>query len=134
MSQIINQEGFASDHWANTPLPSLADYAGGPAVSLAPEDDIGEVAAHFGTLGLIVISFGSSADGRGFSQAGQLRSLGYEGHIRASGHVLVDQFRAALRSGFTDVEISDEQASRNPESQWLAVPFQGGYQLRLRSG
>ena len=131
MSKIITPQGFAEDIWAGTPLPPLQAYQGGPALILAPEDDVSAVAAHFDQLDLIVISFETSADGRGFSQAAQLRALGFTGHIRARGHVLVDQFRAALRAGFSDIEISASQAKRNPEHQWLAVPLHSGYQSRL---
>lgn len=118
MGQVINQTGFVEDIWAGTKVPVLADYAGGVAMELPVDADVGEAAAYFGMLELIVIPFEKSADGRGFSQAALLRALGFEGHIRAKGHVLVDQFRAAVRSGFTDVEISDAQAVRNPEQQW----------------
>ena len=98
MTQIITTGGFTHDDWAGTALPALADYGGGPAVLLSPGDDVAGAVAHFATLRLIVIAFGTSADGRGFSQAAQLRALGFGGHLRARGHVLVDQFRAALRS------------------------------------
>lgn len=133
MTQIIATGGFTHDDWAGTALPTLADYDGGPAVLLSPGDDVAGAVAHFATLRLIVIAFGTSADGRGFSQAAQLRALGFGGHLRARGHVLVDQFRAALRSGFTDIEISDDQAARNPEHQWRAVSLRAGYQSRLLS-
>lgn len=134
MSQIITPEGFAEDAWADIALPSIDDYDGGAAV-LLPVDTAPEAALpHFETLKLIVVPFGSSADGRGYSHAAQLRGLGFTGHIRARGHVLVDQFRAAQRSGFDDVEITDEQAARNPEHQWISVPMTSGYQSRVFGG
>ncbi|MEO1492318.1 MAG: DUF934 domain-containing protein [Pseudomonadota bacterium] len=134
MSQVITPTGFAKDAWADIALPTIDEYEGGAGV-LLPVDAAPEAALpHFDTLKLIVVPFGSSADGRGFSQAAQLRGLGFTGHIRARGHVLVDQFRAALRSGFTDIEITDEQAARNPEHQWVSVPMAAGYQSRVFGG
>ncbi len=70
---------------------------------------------------LIVISFSSLSDGRGFSLAKQLREQGYEKIIRAKGHLLVDQYPLALRCGFNEIEISQSQASRQPEQQWIEV-------------
>lgn len=133
MSQVIDILGFTHDSWADAPAVSLAEYDGGPVLLLSPDDNPADAAKHFTTLELIVLSFASSFDGRGFSQAAALRQMGYHGALRARGHVLVDQFRAALRVGFTDIEITDEQAARNPESQWRAVSHPPSYQSRLRS-
>ena len=81
----------------------------------------------------IRIIFKSSTDGRGFSIAKWLRQMGYQGHLRASGHVLADQYPLALRCGFDDVEISNELAARQPECQWLDAYKRAGntYQNRL---
>ncbi len=133
MTQIVTPVGFAEDPWAGTPIPPLADYTGGPGVLLPVDTDPAELAPHLDTLRLVVIPFESSADGRGFSHAAQLRALGFTGHIRARGHILVDQFRAALRSGITDIEISADQARRNPEPQWASVPLTPGYRSQLLS-
>ncbi len=127
MTRIVTTDGFGPDPLAHlTPVP-LDSYGDGGALLLAVDDDLSEVARHFASLELIVVPFASSADGRGFSLAADLRALGYLGHLRARGHVLVDQFRAALRCGFDDVEISAEQAARNPESQWRAIAMTPGY-------
>lgn len=130
MTQIVTQTGFAPD----APLVdavSLADYKGEPALCLSVDDDIDTVSGVLDTIQMIVIPFSSSADGRGFSLAADLRARGYRGHLRAQGHILVDQFRAALRCGFDDIEISDDQAARNPEHQWQAVSHADGYLSRL---
>lgn len=131
MSQVISELGFVEDFWQGEPLPLLEDYNRGPSVLLTPADDVSRLQTHFRTLKLIVIPFASSADGRGFSQAAELRALGFKGHIRAQGHILVDQFRAARRVGFTDIEISDDQSARNPEAQWRLVPMSDGYRPQL---
>jgi uncharacterized protein (DUF934 family) len=87
----------------------------------------------FDRLALIRIAFPAMGDGRGFSLAARLRALGYRGRLRAAGPVIPDQFRAALRSGFDEAEISEDQARRQPESQWLAVRQTSSYQARVRS-
>jgi uncharacterized protein (DUF934 family) len=86
------------------------------------------------TLEIIRIDFPSSADGRGFTLARQLRALGYTGRLRAKGHVLADQYAMARRSGFDEVEISADLAARQPQDQWLArANWQAhDYQSRLR--
>lgn len=71
------------------------------------------------SLGVIAIAFPSFSDGRGFSLASSLRRKGYKGRLRASGHILADQYTMIRRVGFDEVEISPELAARQDESQWL---------------
>ncbi|MBZ0123516.1 MAG: DUF934 domain-containing protein, partial [Roseovarius sp.] len=99
-----------------------------------PADDVRALVPRFGTLALVRIAFPGFADGRGFSQAARLRRLGYRGRLRARGHVLADQYAMARRSGFDEVEISDELAARQPHSDWLfrADWRAHDYQARLR--
>ena len=84
----------------------------------------------------IAIPFPSFADGRGFSIAQRLRRLGFTGTLRARGHVLADQYPLALRSGFDEVEISDELAARQGEAQWLEAfsRINNTYLERLKQG
>ena len=85
-------------------------------------------------LHLIRVDFPSFADGRGFTIARQLRLMGYDGVLRARGHVIADQYAMARRSGFDEVEISDDLATRQPEDQWrFRAQWQAhDYQARLR--
>ena len=129
MTQIVNKTGVVVDSFAGMRPLTLSHYSGGGALQLSFDDDLKVVSAHFSTLKLIVVPFENFADGRGFSTAAQLRLLGYRGHLRASGHILVDQFRAAQKCGFDDLEIGEERAIRNPMSQWLAVADHTIYQL-----
>jgi uncharacterized protein (DUF934 family) len=48
--------------------------------------------------------------------------------------VLADQYAMARRSGFDEVEISDELAARQTQDQWMArADWQNNdYQARLR--
>ena len=129
--QVISKTGFVPDVFHDLPQPDWADYTGGRAVVFPVDGDVAMLAPYFAGLTLVVIPFATSADGRGFSIAAALRAMGFAGHIRARGHVLVDQFRAALRSGFDDVQIPADQAQRNPSAQWQAVPHTPGYQGRV---
>ncbi len=69
---------------------------------------------------VVRIAFPSFSDGRGFTLARRLRQMGFTGHLRATGHVLADQYAMARRSGFDDVEISADLAARQPQDQWRA--------------
>ncbi len=140
MTQLVTRQGFVPETWPETGVivgfDSLWNGQDLPierpiGVRLEPDSNAADLVPWFDTMSMIVVPFGKSADGRGFSLARQLRQLGYSGTIRAEGHVLVDQFRAALRVGIDQIAISDEQAARNPEEQWLAVPHFDGYQARL---
>jgi uncharacterized protein (DUF934 family) len=83
---------------------------------------------------MIRVDFPSFADGRGFTIARQLRMRGFKGRLRAKGHVLSDQYAMARRSGFDEVEISDELAARQPQEDWQSRANwrDHHYQARLR--
>jgi uncharacterized protein (DUF934 family) len=58
----------------------------------------------------IDLNFPKFTDGRAFSQAYLLsRRLGFEGEIRATGDVLVDQLAQMERSGFTTAVLRADQ-------------------------
>ncbi len=86
-------------------------------------------------LGLVSIAFAGFADGRGFSIARRLRSMGFEGEIRAHGPVIADQFAALRACGFDTVELPEALARRQPPEQWAAAArsmtlgYQRGYAL-----
>ena len=104
---IVTDSGFSGDDWT------------GGIVDLAPDTAPEQLAEHLGAP-LVRIAFPSFADGRGFTLARRLRDLGYEGRLRASGHVIADQYAMARRAGFDEVEIGADLAARQPEEQWLA--------------
>ncbi len=141
MTQLINATGFVAEDWDGETVSFEALWTGQDlpvdvalAVELSVDGNAGDLVPWFEQLSLVRVPFAKSGDGRGFSLASRLRLLGYRGRIRAVGHVLPDQFRAALRAGFDEVEISDDQAARMPEHQWTAVPMGEGYRGRLFSG
>jgi len=123
MTVIVNDHGFAPEDTRTI------------AADLSSDFDPKGITAELLKQRSIRITLDSFADGRGFTLAARFRQNGYRGHLRLAGHVLADQYTMARRSGFDDVEISHELASRQPEPQWLARANwrSHDYQLRLRS-
>ena len=123
MSVIVRDDGFHAE-----------DFTGDKALAIA-SDAKPEALPGFAGVELICIAFPAFSDGRGFTLARHLRALGYTGRLRANGHVIADQYAMARRSGFDEVEISDELARRQPADQWAfrADWRAHDYQNRLRS-
>lgn len=132
MSILVTDTGFTKDDW-NEPFITL-DAANDASALDVPSDANPDDIPLCGRLNMIRVDFPSSADGRGFSIAKQLRLRGFTGRLRAKGHVLADQYAMARRSGFDEVEISDDLAARQPEDQWLSRANwkEHNYQARLR--
>jgi uncharacterized protein (DUF934 family) len=122
---IVRDAGFFAD-----------DLAGVPALDIAPGDDPGTLAARLEGVALVRIAFPGFADGRGFTLARRLRAMGYTGRLRATGHVLADQYAMARRSGFDEVEIDAALAARQDEAQWRARADwrRGDYRARFAAG
>ncbi len=74
-------------------------------------DDVPEsVANDLNNFELIVVNFPGFMDGRGYSTARELRDYyKFEGEIRASGDVLIDQLFAMKRCGFDSFLLRDDQ-------------------------
>ena len=121
MTVVINDTGFTADDFH------------GEWVDL-PSDTEPETLAQFAGVTAIRIAFPAFSDGRGFTLARLLRLQGFQGRLRAQGHVIADQYAMARRSGFDEVEIEDDLAARQPETQWLrrADWRAHDYQSRLR--
>lgn len=134
MSVVVTEAGFVADDLAGravVPFAALADGQDVPAGALAvdfPNDrDPGELGPWLDRVALVRIAFPAMGDGRGFSIARRLRAMGYTGRLRAAGPLIPDQFRAARRVGFDEVELPDEVAARQSEAEWRLRP-QGSYQ------
>jgi len=133
MTVIVTDTGFGPDGF-NGAFSKLDVAKGASAFDLASDTDPGDLAGRLDGIEMIRVDFPSFADGRGFTIARQLRLMGYQGRLRAKGHVISDQYAMARRSGFDEVEISDELAARQPEDQWIfRANWQAhDYQTRLR--
>ena len=129
MNVIVTDQGFGPDTWTGT-------WDGAAALDLGSDTDLAQLDADLGAVEMVRVDFPSFADGRGFTLARQLRLQGFTGRLRAKGHVLADQYAMARRSGFDEVEISDDLATRQPQDQWLARANwkNHNYQARLRGG
>ena len=130
MSVLVTDTGFSKDDWqGNGGLFVDLEKFGQDTAEKIPEktclDIPNDVSADslmglFESVAMIRVPFPSFADGRGFSLARRLRDLGFDGRLRALGHVLADQYGFVRDCGFDEVEIGNDLAARQPEEQWLA--------------
>ena len=80
-----------------------------PALTLANTDDVLTLGDRLHGVKLVVLNFPKFTDGRAYSQARLLRErLGYQGGLRATGAVFLDQLPFLLRCGFDSFE-SDQK-------------------------
>lgn len=78
-------------------------------VALPPDTNPAALKPWLPRLALVALSLPKHRDGRAFTQARALREYhGYTGEIRATGHVIPDQYAALLRCGFTTVAVPDD--------------------------
>ncbi len=132
---IVTDTGFAPDdlNAAFVGSGELPD-AGPLTIDVASDADLGPVLARLAEATAIRVAFPSSSDGRGFTIVRQLRRAGFTGRLRAYGHVIADQYAMARRSGFDEVEISDDLAARQPEDQWRARADWRAHDYQARLG
>jgi len=137
MAIIVTEEGFTPDNWAEGEvLPFDVFWTGqdlpeeGLAVEFPNDRDPADLTPWLARLDMIRVAFPAMADGRGFSIAQRLRAMGYAGRLRAAGPLIADQFRAAQRVGFDEIELPESVADRQPEQQWRPRP-RLSYQDRL---
>ncbi|MFZ4409556.1 MAG: DUF934 domain-containing protein [Paracraurococcus sp.] len=77
-------------------------------LALDPATQPEEIADLLPRLSLIAVSLPKSKDGRAFTQARSLREhFGFQGEIRATGHVLPDHYRMLLRCGVSTVQVPE---------------------------
>jgi len=80
------------------------------AIRLENADDAEVIREDLADLDAVILVFPKFNDGRAFSQARLLRDrYGFKGEIRATGHVIQDQFLFLQRCGVDAVEVSDEK-------------------------
>ena len=142
---IITNKGFSSDDWIGRSVIEPANILSDnfekeqlkkAHLKLGNDFQVETLKSFLPYLSAISINFPSEKDGRGFSLARRLRQLGYLGVLRATGHVMVDQYRHATQSGFNQIAISSKLAKRMPEPYWQQQidDFTPSYQEKLQSG
>lgn len=99
MGELRFRDDAVHDEPAVT-LESFIDQSNATAVRIEPGDDARQLLPFLDRLALVDISFPGFRDGRGYSAARILREAGYQGELRASGDVLVDQLPFMRRCGF----------------------------------
>ncbi|MCY4293175.1 MAG: DUF934 domain-containing protein [Roseovarius sp.] len=133
MNLIVNDNGFSKDDW-NGGFSALNDARPDVGIDLATSSDPGELQGRLDDISIIRVIFPNFSDGRGFTIARCLRLMGYNGRLRAAGHVIADQYAMARRAGFDEIEIAGAIAERQPEADWRfrANWREHDYQSRLR--
>src|SRR5262245_60200109 len=127
--RLWTPEGFREDEWTHAEsaealagngrfiLPLAAVLGLDPelrksarerlGVLLLPGDKLEAIVPLLPDLSLVALAFPAFNDGRSFSKAELLRSRHhFEGTIRATGQVLVDQLPHMLRLGFDEFEVT----------------------------
>ena len=105
-------------------IASSADAAsadGQKTLQIANDADLAALAAEnaFSGVDRIELQFPKFTDGRAFSQAVTLRRrYGFEGDIRATGDVLIDQLVQMHRSGFTSAVLAEGVDAAAAERQF----------------
>ena len=137
MTILVRDDGFHDEDWEAQigPLETDAPHgANAPRAIDVPGDAAPEDLPALDQVVMIRVTFPAFSDGRGFTLAQRLRRMGFDGRLRAAGHMLADQYAMARRCGFDEVEIDAEMAARQPEDQWRARADwrQGDYQAWLR--
>lgn len=85
-------------------------------VLVAPGETLDALLEHLPSLTMVALAFPAFGDGRSYSKAELLRTRhGYEGALRATGQVLVDQLPHMLRVGFDEFEITNPVLLRRLE-------------------
>ncbi|MER9297529.1 DUF934 domain-containing protein [Mesorhizobium sp. M0621] len=128
--RLWTPEGFREDEWAHAenadalsgngrfilPLQAFLDLDPEVrrsakerlGVMLQPGDQLEKIADLLDQLSLVALAFPVFSDGRSFSKGELLRGrYHFEGAVRATGQVLVDQLPHMLRLGFDEFEISN---------------------------
>lgn len=96
--------------------------------TLTLANDIDPREADLNGIDVVELQFPKFSDGRAFSQAFLLsRRLGFAGHIRATGDVLIDQLLQMQRSGFTQAVLREDQNLTHGEALLAHYPafYQG---------
>lgn len=130
--RLWTPQGFAEDGWVHAelvaadanqrvilPLAALKalpddqrkGLGGRIGVLLLPGEPVEELEPFLADLALVALAFPAYNDGRSFSKAEILRRrYRFEGVVRATGDVLIDQIPHMLRLGFDAFEVTNAVA------------------------
>jgi uncharacterized protein (DUF934 family) len=130
--RLWTSDGFRDDSWRHaetlgdagandrvilplTAFLALDDHARAAAagrlgVLLLPAEPVSAVEPFLKDLALVALAFPSFSDGRSYSKAEILRRAGFDGALRATGDVLIDQIPHMLRTGFDEFEVKHPTA------------------------
>ena len=145
--KLWSPEGFRDDEWqrgsaddvqaSNSQLIlSLQDFLGLPegvrndalprlGVEISSGEPLEPLLPFLDRLALIALAFPAFSDGRGYSKATLLRArYAYQGTLRATGDVLIDQVSHMLRCGFSELEVRNRiTAERLTDGNTGIIPF-----------
>jgi uncharacterized protein (DUF934 family) len=135
---------FRNDEGNDEPAVSLdafLDQSNATAVRIEAGEDARLLLPLLERISLVEIDFPVFGDGRGYSSAQILREAGYDGELRASGDILVDQIAYMRRCGFDaftpdapiDSQVMEEALGRH-KSVYQATSDQRAPIWRLRRG
>jgi len=88
---------------------TLKSRDGKTGLRLKNDQSPAQVADDLDAFNTVVLEFPKYTDGRAYSAARLLRDrYGFQGEVRASGDVLIDQFGMMQRCGFNAYEVRDD--------------------------
>ena len=97
------------EQWQSDPGAWIA-RGGRLGVVLSPEHKVEQLAPDLAWFTLVAAKFPGPADGRGYTQARQLRErFSFKGELRATGYVRRDQLFFLARCGFNSFELADDE-------------------------
>jgi uncharacterized protein (DUF934 family) len=117
---VLKNGEIVTDPIATSPLEEwLAAGNNRAGVQLSPDQPPECIAEHLDQIPVVAIEFPVFSDGRGFSYGRQLREqYGYQGEIRAVGHLIRDQYLFLQRCGFDAIGVSDNDDGGGTVSEW----------------
>lgn len=89
---------------------ALLGRKGPLGVRLKSDESPEAIADDLGRLALVALEFPKFRDGRAFTLARELRERhGYDREIRATGHIIPDQYLFLVRAGVNTVEVPSDR-------------------------
>lgn len=113
---VMLSSGLSAGDKASPQLVSVPDWlvagsdvkgSGNMGVYLQPTDEVSSIAKDLGCIPIIAIVFARFSEGRGYSQATELRQQHYQGEIRAIG-ATVDNLSFMERCGINAFQLDND--------------------------